>query len=509
MLSKAGEPEFTCERRRPAARASDSSTVGEERGYRGSGRRNGLLDGSPSGARQRATVAYLRAAKPADDCAPRTGSAEKILELEQQLASLSAKLSNTIAQQTMLNSISQKIIAQTDPSMILPEIVKSAVILLGGYGGSITLKEESRPGCRNVALYNLPEELEGLYLPPGKSLSSYVLDHAQPAIVEDYSTYPHRNPLLAPLRFKSTICVPLRVEDEVIGTLLVNTNDPGRRFAEEDLGVLTSFANQAAIAIKNAQLHAQNLEQLARLSEAKRRLAQQSRRLRELLARTFHAQEEERKRIAADVHDGITQFIVAATMEAYAAKTALCKDPEVAAERLESVEQLLTQSLRDLRQVIQDLRPRMLDERGLLSALDHLAGHFREVSGISCAFFVTGNQVGLSPTKEIAIYRIVQESLNNVLKHAKASKVVISLSFGARELSIDITDNGRGFSPDEVDNLPAHGLGLTSMRERAESVGASFIVEASPGKGAKLMLSVPIDRRPKARVTGKEDYGGQ
>ncbi len=205
----------------------------------------------------------------------------------------------------------------------------------------------------------------------------------------------------------------------------------------------------------------------------------------------IHVQEEERGRIAHDMHDGLIQLIIGALYEIQAAKENLPAGPDVAVEKLRTAQELLTHVEGEIRRVIYDLRPMILDSTGLTPALKKHAQSFSQLFGIPCSVRVTGTAYRLAPDKEVAAYRIVQEALHNVQAHAGATAAHLHLAFRPTALLATVEDDGQGFHYAEVMSEPKGRMGLIGMRERAQSIGAKISVESVAGRGTIVTLRVP------------------
>jgi signal transduction histidine kinase len=187
----------------------------------------------------------------------------------------------------------------------------------------------------------------------------------------------------------------------------------------------------------------------------------------------------------------VTQSLFSVTLLSEAALSLLDRDPSKARERLERASELAQGALAEMRALIFQLRPMTLQEEGLLSAVKkHLAAlHSRH--GRVVELKMTGDARRLEAPVEDAAFRIVQESLNNVVKHANAPRAQVELQFGPNVLRLCTADNGVGFDPGAP--ARAHTMGMASMRERAESVGGRLSVESAPGKGTRVSAELPVD----------------
>ncbi|MBI5305841.1 MAG: GAF domain-containing sensor histidine kinase [Chloroflexi bacterium] len=303
-------------------------------------------------------------------------------------------------------------------------------------------------------------------------------------------------------RFRSVLTVPVRTADRVVGVLHVGSHVP-RMFDASDRALLTAIGQQVGVAIEKARLHAQlkvlNHELETRVTErtgelvaAKEELAHKADALRQVLAEERRVEEKTRARIAHDLHDSVQQLIIGALFETQAARDALAAHPESAQMRLGETQNLLRRIEAEMRGAIYSLRPVALDTHGLVPALRELVASFERVAGIQCELRVDGAPRRFDPEAEVAVFRVTQESLNNVEAHAQAQHVYIVVSFGARDLRVEIRDDGRGFDSVAVMREPRTHLGLIGMRERAETIGGDLDVWSQVGVGTRIVLKTPI-----------------
>jgi signal transduction histidine kinase/putative methionine-R-sulfoxide reductase with GAF domain len=299
------------------------------------------------------------------------------------------------------------------------------------------------------------------------------------------------------------LVVPLLRGDEVIGLLALEQLDHCYDEIEE-AQIALAFANHAVVAIENARLYSQikalNEELEARverrtqqLQETKEALVEQAQQLRHLLNKTIRIQEEERSRIAQDIHDGVAQLIMGALYETQAAKVCLPARPETAREKLQSTQKVLKQVETEMQRIIYDLHPTALNASGLVPALETYVRDHQAHTGIRCTFVTSGPVRRLAPEQEQAVYRIVQEALHNVVQHAYADQCRVMLAFTQEVLRATVEDNGQGFDPQKAqDRSPGH-LGLISMQERAQSVSGALEFHSQPGHGTRVSVRLPID----------------
>lgn len=286
---------------------------------------------------------------------------------------------------------------------------------------------------------------------------------------------------------------------QVMGMLLaqpiVDLTNHARQLSRGDLkhaiDIKTGDETQTLAESFNAM--AQSLDRtIGDLVDAQTQIARQSEQLQQLLVRTNAVQEDERRRIAFDIHDGVIQLVIAAGYEVQAATRQLgANGVDAARAKLDRARQLLDQTVTEMRRIVFDLHPTSLDSRGLMPSLEKYAASWQESTGIACAFSVQGEQVELAPATKVGVYRIVQEALTNIRKHAGATQVEIAAQFTAGRLHLTVQDNGSGFSVAQSQDNGGH-LGLMSMTERARTLGGHLDIASQPGHGTRIALEVPV-----------------
>ena len=209
--------------------------------------------------------------------------------------------------------------------------------------------------------------------------------------------------------------------------------------------------------------------------------------------RIIQAYEQERLRLAREIHDGPAQILANAIFELEYFEKLLERDPAAVKGQLAQLKKDIRNGLTDVRRFIFDLRPPTLGEMGLFQALRRYLADYQEHFGIAVDADLPDSHDRLPANQEVAVFRIIQEALQNIQKHAAASRIAISGSIGSAALQVLLEDNGRGFDPGEVASRHAKTLGLTSMRERAELIGADLRVTSSPGQGTRVSLLVPLE----------------
>ena len=209
------------------------------------------------------------------------------------------------------------------------------------------------------------------------------------------------------------------------------------------------------------------------------------------LEKIILTQELERRRWALEIHDGITQSLANICYRLQAYRKLLLKDPEKAQQELDEIEGLVMEAIAESRGIIDELRPSILDDLGLIPAIQKYVDRVKKEDNLTVNLVLKKPIPMLSYEVETALYRIIQEALANVRKHARATTVKVEIAPQDNQLVARITDDGCGFDVETVD-IEGDNWGLTGMRERAELIGGSLRIESTLGKGTVVYLEVPI-----------------
>ncbi len=241
------------------------------------------------------------------------------------------------------------------------------------------------------------------------------------------------------------------------------------------------------------------VREIEELRMALARMADQVRRhqgeLQSYIGAMTTGQEEERKRVARELHDDTIQSLIALNQQVELVERQLVKDPDSAAKRLQDLRPLITDTIAGVRRQIHDLRPLYLEDLGFVPALEMLIKQTTEQHGLAGTFHLSGQREERLPAAlEISAYRIAQEALRNVVAHAQASRVDLFLTFGPDEVELRIKDDGQGFiAPDHPYLLAEQGhYGLLGMHERAQQHGGRLALASAPGKGTTITVTLPI-----------------
>jgi signal transduction histidine kinase len=309
------------------------------------------------------------------------------------------------------------------------------------------------------------DDLAGIRLDPAKSKTARVLERRRSERVDSLLEDPEVDQATARrMGARTGMWVPLIVRDRAIGVLVAqDKEDSDARFTDEDLRIAEAFAERAALAID--------------LSE---RVA------RDALRRVVAGQELERQRLARELHDETGQALTSILLGLKAIEET--GDGRDVSESIRDLRELVVRTLQDVRRLAVELRPKALDDFGLVAALQRLAETFAEQTGVRVHVEAALGDARLAGETETALYRIVQEALTNVIKHAQAETVSVVLTRKGGRVVAVIEDDGRGFDPADTSDAR---LGLLGMRERIALLDGQLSVESRPGEGTAIAAEVP------------------
>jgi PAS domain S-box-containing protein len=356
--------------------------------------------------------------------------------------------------------------ASLDLQTVLDESLSRVLEVMACEGGGIHLRDESPRSFRlaawkGVPLDTLPEQdtiaCESLIV-------DWVISHGEPLVVSDMSQCPPAPPLTVPSPgAHSYLGAPVHAKGQVLGALSV-VGGPGRQFCAEEIALLASIADQVGVAVENARLY-QQAERLAVL--------------------------EERGRLARDLHDAVTQSLYSANLMIETAhRAAEAGHLQRVKRHLRRLGEITRDALKEMRLLVYELRPPALEQERLIGALQKRLDAVEGRAGVETRLLVQG-EVDLPAAVEEALYRVAQEALNNALKHAAATSVAVTITAGEGQVFLEVADNGCGFDPEIAQD--AGGMGLTSMRQRAERVGGRLSIHSAPGLGTRVQIRVKPD----------------
>ena len=395
-------------------------------------------------------------------------------------AQLYAELTSRLEEMVGLQRLGTLLLEEHDFDRVLNSICRQLQRLTDAGGVGIALLEED-PRFLEMRTVVGPsaDALLGARIPTEGSFAAEALRTNRPQRSDDAQNDPrgYKHSLVLG-NTRTILSVPMKTRQRTVGVLSVYNKEGEGGFTDRDAELATFFANQAAAAIENARLYEQTRE---------------------------YAVVEERNRLARELHDSVTQSLFSVTLLSEAALNLLDRDAAKARERLERANELAQGALAEMRDLIFQLRPVTLQEEGLLSALKKHLSALHSRHGRLVDLQVTGQPRRLSTQVEEATFRIVQEALNNVVKHSSADRATVTLEFLPESLHVSVSDDGVGFDPE----APQRGgtFGMSSMRERAEAVGARLTISSAPGNGTRVALDISLpadDPTPESVAAGAE-----
>jgi len=333
-------------------------------------------------------------------------------------------------------------------------------------------RQEGEANCLAVeAARNLSRRDELCKLTGTAGAIEQALSSAEPVIVERVENDPELRQFSSLHKCQSVICIPLRAGFEIYGMVILGSPRL-EAYTAEHMEFLTAFCNQTVVALLNAQLY-------------------QS--LREEKEKIIDADEEARKKLARDLHDGPTQSVAAIAMRLNYTKLLLEKEPQKVKEELEKLEALARRTTKEIRTMLFTLRPVILETQGLVAALEQYLKQLEE-AGLTVHLEAPDLGGRLNTEIEGVTFSIIEEAVNNAKKYAQARNIWVRLGFEDNFFVAAVEDDGRGFNVAEVlDSYDQRGsLGLINMRERAELVEGTWNIESVPGRGTKVTLIVPL-----------------
>jgi PAS domain S-box-containing protein len=345
---------------------------------------------------------------------------------------------------------------------VLEHSLDQVLTVMDSQLGAIHLLDESNGLLHMVARRGIPDQEAAAVtdVPVDQGLVGWVVEDGQPLVLPEILSGPR--PLLAmpAAHSQAYLGVPMRAKGRILGVLSV-VGEAGREFTREEVSLLNSIADQVAVAVENARLY-QQAGQLAVM--------------------------QERGRLARDLHDSVTQGLYSVTLLAEAAqRLSRAGDAARVETYLARLGEAAHQALAEMRLMIYELRPPLLEQEGLVAALQHRLDAVEGHTGLQARLLVEDN-LQLPASAQAGLYHIAQEALNNALKHAAAAQVTVQLRAAGGRVELEIADDGVGFDPQAGGGQK--GMGLANMRERAEQLGGRLTVESAPGQGTRVRVDL-------------------
>jgi nitrate/nitrite-specific signal transduction histidine kinase len=400
---------------------------------------------------------------------------ESYTGLEQKVADRTKQERQRAEQLRTVNEVSRKISSIVKLEELLPYVgnllretfhyYNVNIFLLEPSSGALALKALCLSGQKGVIPVGVPLEMDE------ESIVGWVAQTGEPILANDVSEDPRYRPVEALRETKSELAVPVKIGNNVIGVLDIESTDVDA-FGEADLYTAQTLADQLAVAIDNARLYDET-RQMAVM--------------------------EERNRMAREIHDTLAQGFSGIILQLEAAEQALGSDIPALQRHLNQARNLARKSLAEARRSVWNLRPQALEQRPLADAIKQEVDKFSQSTKVNAKFSISGDRRDLPPEVEAGILRIFQESMTNVKKHAKATEVEVKLTFNESAVELTVRDNGVGFKPKILDDggkgvKKRDTFGLISMRERARGLGGTFEVQSQTGKGTLVKIAIPTGK---------------
>ena len=377
----------------------------------------------------------------------------------------------------VLQRISQDLVSEVDIDRLLRNILRSAVQVVEANAGSLILVDERTDELEfRVVEGGGGAKLLGKRMSRHQGIAGWVLKNQEAVIVDDTLTdQRHYAEMGHSVNYAvaSMICAPMTVRGRPVGVLQILNKQSGDRFDQTDKELLLAFAAQSAIAIRNAQLYQD---------------------LREERDRLVAVEEDVRKDLARNLHDGPTQLVAAIVMNLQFVRMLMERDPDKVDDELDEMAELADKAMRQLRTMLFDLRPIILETKGLIPALEAYAGKLTETERFTVQLEVTGEVPRLSKQAGSAAFAVVQEAIGNAKKHARADNIRIRVRCDENTLGVTVLDDGKGFNVSEMqaDYESRGSLGMINMHERAEMIQGTFSIQSTIGQGTTVRLVAPL-----------------
>jgi len=353
-------------------------------------------------------------------------------------------------------------------------------------GGILLFDERVQRLCYKAHRGLSAEYVGEMCLTTGDGVAGRVAQTGEPVLLEDISKDPYatRPDLIKAEGLKAFVSVPLKAKERVVGVMNVASYSPGQ-FGSDDMYLLNSIGCQLGIAVEQAELY-------ERLNAARERYQM-------LLRQAVTIQEQERRRVARELHDETSQDLTALALNLQAVSEMMemgnVENVEIKAT-LKRAHTIAVHASAEVARLIRELRPTLLDTLGLAAAVHNLAETNLGSQGINVSTEFEGMDQRLPAETELALFRIAQEAISNIVRHSEARNASVRLECNDSECVLRVEDNGKGFDVSEITSIDAggRGAGMFGMKERVTMVGGTCSCQSQPGQGAKVIARVPITR---------------
>lgn len=360
-----------------------------------------------------------------------------------------------------------------DVSSLLERVLKITAATFGANLGAIVLLDPDGETLRVRAAAGVPDDVDDMTIPFGKGVVGRVVQSGEPVMVFDTST--DSNILLENVRSlaKTLWGVPLRLGPVTLGALVIGFDKP-YEWLPTERALMGAIAERSSLALDRARINDALREREGRIAE--------------LSAHLLQVQEEERKRISRELHDETGQGLM--VIRLYLGMLETATTSRTGRTKIRETLAVVDRTIEGIRRIIAKLSPLALQELGLIAAVRKEAKDLARNTGVKARVVIPDSVGRLLPEIEAAIYRVVQEALHNVAKHAHAKNVNIQISRDAGVVRVVVEDDGVGFSG-RSSNSRGHSFGLAGIKERIGSLGGTVRVQSGKGKGTRLEVTVP------------------
>ncbi len=400
----------------------------------------------------------------------------------EETETLNAQLRTTAQELSALVEMSRLLTSTVDLDRILHDALYQIVHSFGPAGCSAIFLKRPDGGLELAARYQGPTATRPAESPPLTRTAADAFAAERPAAAGlDGQVRVLNDDLLLGRDHYRTLAVPLHAKGQLFGGVVLTSCQEDEPFGQAELRLLIAFGQQLAASVENAGLY--------------QALQQRETRLEELVRQLVKAQEEERQRIARELHDETGQKLTALALGLAAVESASGTDPERAAQLVRELRELAGQSITELRNVMSDLRPSQLDDLGLVPALRWYVGSFKARHPDLVVSLTAERPPRRLPSEyETVLFRVAQEGLSNVAKHARAAQVSVRLCQELDWVRLEVTDDGSGFDVSRQSQVRGdeHGWGLVGIRERVALVAGKCSIESQPGAGTRIVVELPL-----------------
>ena len=429
----------------------------------------------------------------------RDGNIKFVVEMRRDVSAereLETQILRRHHQLLALSRISSAVSGLWDLDAILRVALDNVLEIVNGAIGGILLLDEQTETLHYCIQRGLSAKYaEEMRMRPGEGIAGRVAQTGEPVLLEDISKSAHvaHPDLVSAEGLKGFVSIPLKAKDRTVGVMNIASQVAGR-FAADDVSLLNSIGDYLGTAIEQAKLY-----EGVRMGRE---------RYQRLLQHALAAQEEERKRIARELHDETSQALTSLSLnlQAIIGLTEMrgIGDAEFM-DKLRTTQSYAIRAGDEIVKLMKELRPTLLDELGLPAAIHRYAKDTLQAQGINISAEFRGADKRFQPEVEVTLFRIAQGALGNILEHSEAKNASIKLECNAKECLLHIKDDGKGFDVSKLTRVDpsGRGTGLFTMKERAKLVGGTCRVESRPGQGTKVRVKIPV-----ARDVGDEEDKG-